>query len=451
MTTPESWACLICIHQLHVRGSALPQEEFFWREAATVVCKILHKLDLVDEQFCAVLLELMKSAKFREYIDSDVIPSMLKGLDARTSSTSVRFWIARSFLAFGIGKGTGTLFWKDVQDRGVLDTLLELMVDPDEDLAVGAVSSRTLQHFAGLRSTQQASEASKRCRASILNVLEKDKYDNIKKMLNECSKPNAKDLGQALKDIGAPSDYLRSLDGRVSRAFNATWLIQQLAECADTMKSLFHNGVFKIVIEMARSSDATFQKRGCQLLGTASRHEHDWPEFKPPQGVNDLLGSNALKNLVELIKTDDVYEQRHEYWFPETMYTTIENASCAAMFVAQLCKVTAGAILNELHDVGIVGALLSQMKSSDPETAHYCGKALGSIIMTGNGDENPIKQQVVNLQPRLPPNILKSLGVTSLDADQLKAADKLNSVVNELDTNTQLKIETETDTSLGVF
>ncbi|KAF8206683.1 hypothetical protein K438DRAFT_446986 [Mycena galopus ATCC 62051] len=290
MTTPESWACLVCIHPLHVRGSALPQEEFFWREAATVVCKILHKLDLVDEQFCAVLLELMKSAKFREYIDSDVIPSMLKGLDARTSSTSVRFWMARSFLAFGIGKGTGTLFWKDVQDRGVPDTLLELMVDPDEDLAVGAVSSRTLQHLAGLRSTQQASEASKRCRASILNVLEKDKYDNIKKMLNECSKPNAKDLGQALKDIGAPSDCepfdleycslmmpladLRSLDGRVSRAFNATWLIQQLAECADTMKSLFHNGVFKIVIEMARSSDATFQKRGCQLLGTASRHEH---------------------------------------------------------------------------------------------------------------------------------------------------------------------------------
>jgi hypothetical protein len=43
---------------------------------------------------------------------------------------------------------------------------------------------------------------------------------------------------------------------------------------ADTMKSLFQNGIFKIVIEMARSSDATFQKRGCQLLGTASRHGH---------------------------------------------------------------------------------------------------------------------------------------------------------------------------------
>jgi hypothetical protein len=114
-------------------------------------------------------------------------------------------------------------------------------------------------------------------------------------------------------------------------------------------------------------------------------------------------GSNALNDLVELIKTDDLYEQRDEYWFPETMYTTIENASCAAMFAAQLCNVTgtyraflaspsslrarvAGAILKELCDLGIVGALLTQMKSSDPETAHYCGKALGSIIMIGNGD-----------------------------------------------------------------
>jgi hypothetical protein len=78
--------------------------------------------------------------------------------------------------------------------------------------------------------------------------LEKDKYDSIKDMLNECAKPNAKDLGQALKDIGAPSDCepsgdlgywslmmtladLRSRDGQVSRAFNAAWLIQQLAEC----------------------------------------------------------------------------------------------------------------------------------------------------------------------------------------------------------------------------
>jgi hypothetical protein len=50
---------------------------------------------------------------------------------------------------------------------------------------------------------------------------------------------------------------------------------------------------------------------------------------------------------------------------------------------------------------------------------------------------NAMKQRVINRQPQLPPNILKSLGVTSLDADQPKADDKCN----ELDTNTQLKID----------
>jgi hypothetical protein len=75
------------------------------------------------------------------------------------------------------------------------------MTRKDGDLVVGAVSSRTLQHFCGLRSSE-----SQEYRSNILRVLETDQYDSIKAMMNEHAKPNAQDLGQALKEFGAPSD-----------------------------------------------------------------------------------------------------------------------------------------------------------------------------------------------------------------------------------------------------
>jgi hypothetical protein len=81
----------------------------------------------------------------------------------------------------------------------------------------------------------------------------------------------------------------------------------------DTMQSLFEHNIFAVILEMAGSSESTFQRRGCQLLGKASRRGQshyplypmcswsiptvtflDWPKFEPPARVTELLGTNLI-------------------------------------------------------------------------------------------------------------------------------------------------------------